>query len=94
MATTDLTNNGKVQSVSRMMIELQNVMRRIDNDEVDEKKGRLLLRAHAVNTKYVELYLQAARLDTRMRPEFIRNMIGAPEAPEASAPTIEGTEAK
>jgi hypothetical protein len=70
----DLTTNGKIQTVSDLMVNIEDEINAIKSGELKEGQARLVMRGRTIQMKGLELYLQAARIEANLRPALGRRM--------------------
>lgn len=70
----DLTTNRKIQTVSQLMMSLEDEIAAIKNGDLKENQGRLVLKARGLQIQGVQLYLQAARMESKLRPQLVERM--------------------
>lgn len=82
----DLKNTQQIATVTDLMLAVQDEIVAIKNGTLDGKVGALVMRGRGLQLRAVELTLQAARLDTKLRAGLQRR-IGELPAREEVKPT-------
>lgn len=76
MAVEDLSGNGKIRTVSDIMLSLEEEIAQVKSGEIKEAAARIVMRGRGYQLKAVELFLQATRQDAQLRKQLQARMGG------------------
>jgi len=87
----DLTYHEKIKSVSDVMLSIEDEINAIKTGELKESQGRLVMKGRGYQLKAVDLYLQAARIEPKLRSQLAKRMgrvidVTPPPPPKIAAP--------
>ena len=70
----DLTVDERIMTVSGLMVSVEDEIAAIKSGDLKEAQGRLVMKGRSLQMKGIELYLQAARIEARLRPGLAKRM--------------------
>ena len=71
---TDLTKDRKIATVSSLMEKLEEEIASIKDGGLKADTARLVMRARTLQMQGIGMYLQAARIEARLRPALRERM--------------------
>ncbi len=91
----DLTANHKIRTVSELMVSIEDEINAVKSGEINDSRARLIFRGRTLQLKAAEMYLAAARMESKLRPQLAQRMGGlvidhkpAPEKIEPPTPEV------
>ena len=78
----DMTGNGKIQTVADLMLSIEDEIKAVKSGDLKEAQARIIMRGRTLQLKGVELYLQAARFEAKLRPGLVKRLLPEPEKAE------------
>jgi hypothetical protein len=81
----DLSSNLNIQNLNQLMAKIETEINEVRSGKLPEGKARIMFRGRTLQLQGASLFLQAARLEARLRPSIMDDLQVTPKPKIARA---------